>query len=242
MSSVFAPLTSIGSLWSDYNAFVAGGSVLARAQDTGNVVNPPLLTGPSSTLLRDIVFIPECHVLTGVVGKLVMEMERCRAFRSKEVGADFMYTWMKSEDIFRSFHNGTPSFRGNMGRKLLLRCSSLVEALKEKLGEKAAIALPFVCTLQFFNLVVDRCFGQYVQPSYEEAIHDFMKCYRSLGISVTLKVFCTHCVSPTMQGLIYVVTLGGTLREEKYRKLQNNSYPPNLSTFNKEQLIMFRNF
>ena len=168
---------------------MAAGSIKSKAMETDNVINPPLLTGDDSTLLRDIFFIPELHVMTGVVGKLMWELERSPAFASEKAGSDFTYKWMKSQDIYKSFHNGAPSFKGNMARRLLTRSNGLMQALQENLEEeKAALAFPFVHTLNLFNKVVESCFGQHLKGDYEGAIKEFIASYRSLGISVTLKV------------------------------------------------------
>ena len=68
--------TNIGSLWASYKSFLAAGSNLKHGQRFQNVVNPPLIKGFDTTEVLGLVYFPELHVLTGIVGKLVKEMER----------------------------------------------------------------------------------------------------------------------------------------------------------------------
>jgi hypothetical protein len=87
-----APLFTIGFLWTSFIAYLAAGSNLSRAMETGNVIHPPLLTGNNSTLIRDIFFIPEFHILTGVVGKLIWDLERSPAFPFEKAGLTSLTT------------------------------------------------------------------------------------------------------------------------------------------------------
>ena len=49
-------------------------------------------------------------------------------------------------------------------------------------------ALPFIEALHLFHQVEDACFGQLLKPNYKDCIQNFMASYRSLGISIPLKV------------------------------------------------------
>ena len=53
-----------------------------KAQLYNNVVNKPLLKGEDSKKVISLVNFPELHVLTGVVGKLIKELQR-QAFKSE---------------------------------------------------------------------------------------------------------------------------------------------------------------
>ena len=112
-------LSTVGSLWESYWAFMSQGSNLSKAMETGNVVNPPLVTGSQDERILDLFFIPEMHVMTGNVEKLVRELERCQGFTSEEHGSNFMYLWIKKNNICKIFHRESPNFTGNMARKLL---------------------------------------------------------------------------------------------------------------------------
>ena len=49
---------------------------MAKAKDFLNVVNPPLLSYPDWTPLSDIYDIPGLHCLTGIIAKLIGEIEK----------------------------------------------------------------------------------------------------------------------------------------------------------------------
>ena len=49
-------------------------------------------------------------------------------------------------------------------------------------------ALLFVEALRLFHHVEGACFGQLLEPNYKDCIKKFMAAYRSLGISIPLKV------------------------------------------------------
>lgn len=181
---------TIGSLWSSYNDFVANGSILKTAMKFGNVVNIPLVTGPDDKLLIDLFNFPELHVLTGIVGKIIKEMER-KVFPSAEEGKEFLDRWMEqpSINISRTVYHGSASFKGNMAKKLLKLSTNLTKFVDQELDiQDAGKAAPFLKALSQFNLVVDACFGQELDSNYTTLIREFMMTYRSLGISVPLKV------------------------------------------------------
>ena len=50
-------------------------------------------------------------------------------------------------------------------------------------------AAPYLIAFYQFDLIVEACFGQDLDLTYKTKIEDFMKTYRSLGISVPLKVW-----------------------------------------------------
>ena len=158
--------------------------------DFYNVVNRPLVTGPDDQkILGNLVFFPEHHVFTGIVGKLIMELER-NLFESPEEGILFMDNWMKEVNVARTVYHGSASFIGNQAERLLSKVSFLEVKLEEKLEntEKLVLAKLYVKALQQFNLVVHSFFGQTLKPGYKELIGQFIVTYRSLGISIPLKV------------------------------------------------------
>ena len=189
-----APWTSpttpatIGSLWSAYNLWVTNGADMSQAKEYGNVTNKPLLTGDDDKLIRDIFHIPELHILTGVVGKIVKALEG-KAFKTPHEGKDFMNSWLKKEVIRRCVYQGSASFEGNQAEKLLKKVDSLEEAVMSWGCQETIVqALPFIQVLRLFKRVVEACFGQTLHSSYTTFIKNFMVAYRMLGISIPLKV------------------------------------------------------
>lgn len=183
---VYKPLT-IGSLNAWHEEFIRSGAKKAKAKMYQNVINPPLLTGDDSTKTIEKLNISELHCMTGSTGKVVSEMERC-AFETKEDGEKFMNDFLKREDISKCVYQGSNSFEGNQARKLLQSVDKLERDVKSLDFETAAKALPFVETLRKLDKVVTACFGQTLDPQYDDHIDAFSKQYRSLDISVTPKV------------------------------------------------------
>ena len=111
-------LTTIGSLWQNYNDFMrrgdgGGGGDEKKAKHYNNVVRPPLLRGPNEQLiLGETVFFPELHVLIGCVGKMVKEIEASRVFLSPEAGHQYIDEWLKKENIERTKYHGSANFTG----------------------------------------------------------------------------------------------------------------------------------
>ena len=176
------PLT-IGSLFEWHQKFVDNGANIRVAKNYQNVVNKPLLTGEDETETLEVLNPPELHLMTGVTGKLITEME-------KMTGEKFVNEFLQEEDISRCAYQGSRSFEGNQARKLLKNTDKLERSVMKLDIETTIQALPFVQTLRVFNKVVSSCFGQTLDPAYERHIEDFSKQYRSLDISVTLKVNC----------------------------------------------------
>ena len=183
---------TIGSLWANYLAFQQAGAPLKRAKDFNNVVNQPLITGPDEQkILGEAVYFPEHHVFTGIVGKLIKELER-NLFDSAEEGLLFMDNWMKNPgvNVSRTVYHGSASLIGNQAERLLGKVRSLEAELLQKLGDtdKGDLARLYIKALEQFDHVVHSCFGQTLKPRYQDHINDFMLTYRSLGISIPLKV------------------------------------------------------
>ena len=107
---------------------------------------------------------------------------------TKEDGEQFMNDFLKREDISKCVYQGSNSFEGNQARKLLQSVDKLERDVKNLDFETAAKALPFVETLRKLDRVVTACFGQTLDPQYDDFIDAFSKQYRSLDISVTPKV------------------------------------------------------
>ena len=190
----FEPVT-IGSLWADYTAFVEAGGDVKTAMKFHNVINPPLVTGPSWQRILEIFLFPEHHVFTGIVGKLVKELERS-AFDSPEEGQIFMDKWMAEPgvNVSRTVYMGSANFIGNMAELLLERADSLLIRIRQYLAlrpDKLLVAEKFVQAMNEFNDVRKSCFGQTLSDDYISCIEKFMGTYRSLEISIPLKVLKT---------------------------------------------------
>lgn len=185
---------TIGSLWSDYSAYVKGGSNLKQAMKYNNVVNPPLLTGQDDCLVLSIIYFPELHVLIGIVGKLVKEFEK-NVFPTPEEGKEFMDAWMASPtvNVCKTVYHGSASFVGDMARKLLKKLGNLEMAVNKLDPEIVRRATPYINTLERLEAVRVACFGQLVVEGYANKIKEFSVSYRSLSISIPLKVGTLGC-------------------------------------------------
>ena len=164
------PLSTIGSLWRDYTGYIEAGSVKAKAMKFHNVVNPPLVTGPEDQLiLGETILFPEHHIFSGIVGKLVKELER-NVFGDPGEGASFMNEWMANPgvNVCRTVWHGSASFVGNMAELVLARVDHLVATLREYLAnrpEHLTQADNYVRALRQLDSVVHSCFGQDLQPN-----------------------------------------------------------------------------
>ena len=184
--------TTVGTLWKEYTSYVAAGSNLKKAMDFHNVVNPPLVTGrDDKKILGELFFVPEHHVYTGIFGKLVMEFER-KAFDSPEEGKDYLDKWMASPgiNVSRTVYHGSASFVGNMVHKFLSKVENLESKVRQDLTPaKLLVTETYMKAFKLLRAVVKSCFGQTLTPGYSALIKDFSTHYRSLNISIPLKVY-----------------------------------------------------
>ena len=112
-------------------------------------------------------------------------------FETPEEGKAFMDEWMESPgiNISRTVYHGSGIFIGNMVTRLLAKVENLQIKLHQHLSqEKLPLADLYVKAFQQFRAVVDSCFGQSLTPGYQVLIKTFMDTYRSLNISIPLKV------------------------------------------------------
>ena len=190
--------TTISSLWKDYSSYVAAGSDPKKAMQFHNVVNPPLITGrDDQKILGDLFYFPEHHVFTGIVGKLVKELER-KVFETPEEGKAFLNEWMATPgiNVARTVYNGSASFIGNMAMRFLKMVDHLLAKLRQYLSPaRLELAEVYVKAFKQFHDVVESCFGQTLTVGYSTLIKNFMLTYRSLNISIPLKV--CHAINIT---------------------------------------------
>ena len=187
---------TIGSLWADYTAFVARGADIKKAMLSNNVTNPPLITGPNEKkILGDLFFFPELHVMTGTVEKLFKELERSEVFETAEEGKKILDDWLETPgvNVTRTVYHGKGGFVGNQAKRLLTKVDNLQKVLHEYFGqdngERLDLADSFILAFKQFDIVIQSCFGQDLVPGYADRIQEFMVRYRSLGISIPLKVY-----------------------------------------------------
>ena len=148
---------------------------MPKAKEFLNVVNAPLLSYPDWTLLSDIYDIPGLHCMTGIIAKLIGEIEK--SFSDNEEtreGTAFVDSFLEANNIHRTVYQGSHSFEGNHGRQLL----KVINRMK-------------LDTIQAFDLVVESCFSKELIGDYEGAIRSFSKLYMDLhsnfGVTVTVK-------------------------------------------------------
>ena len=187
---------TLGMLRDFHKEFLEAGGNEKKAQLYNNVVNKPLLRGQDSEKVISLVNFPELHVLTGVVGKVIKELQR-KAFKSEQEGIKFLDKWMKSVHVEKTVYHGSASFVGGMAVRLLNNLDSLRKTVEEQLDrDTGSLVLPFIEALDAFNSVRVMCFGQQLVPGFEEKIEEFSIKYRSLNSSVSLKV---HLVESHLQ-------------------------------------------
>ena len=168
---------------------------MAKAKEFLNVINPPLLSYPDWTLLSDIYDIPGLHCLTGIVAKLIGEIEK--SFSDNEEtgeGTAFVDSFLEDNNIHRTVYMGSHSFEGNHARQLLKVINRMRLDL-ENLSEETDVDKPrifkIIDTIQAFDWVVESCFSKELIGDYEGAVKSFSKLYMDLhsnfGVSVTVK-------------------------------------------------------
>ena len=132
---------------------------------------------------------PELHVFTGLVAKMEKEIEK-NLFESEKAGHQFMDEFFSECSISRAVYHGSSNFVGNQAKKLLRMVPQLEHKLMTTLvdPEKLELARKFILALKQFSLVKEACFGQTLDPNYETLIREFTETYRSLPISIPLKL------------------------------------------------------
>ena len=94
-------------------------------------------------------------------------------------------------NVARTVWHGSASFIGNMAEKLLSKVNNLEKKLHQYLAHRPEcleVAKSYIQALKQFDAVVHSCFGQTLTEDYSDLIKEFMATYRSLGISIPLKV------------------------------------------------------
>ena len=146
---------------------------LRRAQQFQNCVDMPLLEGPDTTLVLDLIPPQELHLMLGVVNRIFDKL-------NDSWGEDRAYKWGIENYIVRAAYRGG-SMEGNQCRQLLMKTDLLEKKVPSRL-------LPFVKALKDFDQVRRSCFGQTLHDDFLLAIGDFQRSYMDLNIPITPKL------------------------------------------------------
>ena len=168
-----APLYTLGKIRRNVTAFRDAGMPLRKAQLYENCVQMPLLEGPDSALVLDLIPPPELHLMLGVVNKIFDSL-------NEEWGEDRAYEWGAKNYIIRTSYRGG-SMEGNQCRQLLMKLGLLEKALPSHLQT-------YTKALKDFDQVRRSCFGQTLYEDYDQAIRDFKDSFTELNIPVTPKL------------------------------------------------------
>ena len=169
---------------------------MAKAKEFLNVINAPLLSYPDDTKLSDIYDIPGLHCMTGIVAKLVSEIEKSfDCCEEKCEGITFVNKFLTKNNIHRTVYQGSHSFEGNHARELLKVINRMRLHVENYSEEDFDVNKPkimkIIDTMQAFDWVVASCFSKELLGGYVAAIHDFSKLYMELhnsyNVSVTVK-------------------------------------------------------
>ena len=153
------------------------------------------MAGEEDQKIIETLVPPELHLMTGVVGKLINELED--ALNEDGEGTKFMNHFHQREDVRKCVYQGSNSYEGNQAKKLLEKADILERDIKKTFNfQSITKALPFIEALRKFRDVVYSCFGLTLDPKYKEVIQKFSDQYRKLHISVTPKVHIveTHVI------------------------------------------------
>ncbi|PAA89846.1 hypothetical protein BOX15_Mlig027848g1 [Macrostomum lignano] len=161
---------TFGSVTKNAAAFSEAGNELRSAKLFKSCVNKPLLSGGEDEPILNKLPPPELHLLIGVVNKIV---------DSLEADGGHVLSWAASHNIGRADYRGG-SFEGNQCHAILQLADELTSILPEQLKQ-------FGEALRCFCEVVHACFGEKLQPEYEQLIQQFRESYCKLPIRVTPK-------------------------------------------------------
>ena len=95
-----APLYTLGQIRRNVSAFRDAGMPLRKAQFYENCVQMPLLEGPDSALVLDLIPPPELHLMLGVVNKIFDSL-------NEKWGEDRAYQWGTKNYIGEAVWKGT---------------------------------------------------------------------------------------------------------------------------------------
>lgn len=172
--------------------FEAAGRPWKDAKDFQNVVNKTLFTHADNIKLSSVVNVPGLHVMTGVTGKLVDEIEKSFPDNKKtHEGTNFVNKFLKENNIHRAEYQGSHSFEGNHARKLVRVIHKMLPLVKQLSGDHKDRILRIISVMEAFDEVIESCFSVHLVGDYEEKIRVFTNLYMALNkdykVSVTSK-------------------------------------------------------
>ena len=173
--------------------FEAAGRPWKDAKEFQNAVNKTLFTHADQVKVSSVVNVPGLHVMTGVTGKLVDEIERSFPDNKKtHEGTNFVNKFLKEHNIHRAEYQGSHSFEGNHARKLLRvvhKMRAEVEQVTVEHNKERIFGI--ISVMEAFDAVVESCFSVHLVGDYEEKIWVFTNLYMALHkdhkVSVTSK-------------------------------------------------------
>ena len=147
-------------------------------------VNLPLLDLPDETKVLDFLPIMELHLVNGITNRLfdhlITILSKINSFSLKAID------WSNKLSIYKPpIHGG--EFNGNQSRSLLNN-----DSLLEELFENAKIGFEggkLVAVFKTFNTVRQTWFGNVLNSSYRDSLFSFERAYKTLGKSITSKVY-----------------------------------------------------
>ena len=80
-----------------------------------NVIHKPLLKGEEGQKILSMLVPPELHLMTGVTGKLMNELEY--SLNRNAEGTKFPNEFHTREDIQKCVYRGSHSYQGNQAKK-----------------------------------------------------------------------------------------------------------------------------
>ena len=136
----------------------------------------------ASTLVLDLVPPMELHLMLGIVNGLYDHLDKQLMENKCSITATDLSTDLGLKRF--QYHGG--QFNGNQCKKLLGNISKL----KDNLVKAGAYSVgePVLKALEYFNMVVDSCFGQELKSDYQVHIAKFADSFLALGKNVTPKV------------------------------------------------------
>lgn len=175
-------LLTLGKLAELHESYVAAGSNRKDQAKFQNCVNSNLLAGDPDTLVMNILFPPELHLIIGIVDKHLDGLE-------KVLGKCWVDKFLKTVHIVRKSYQGAHALEGNQSSMFLKKLPQLEQEIMQESDQLKIEGLPLLESLRCFSKVQDACFGQELKEGYENCIEQFSKVYRSLdNMTITPKI------------------------------------------------------
>ena len=126
--------------------------------------------GEDDELILNLLVIPELHLHTGIVNKLLSHLN---------TKWPYVYEWCHRYNIYVQEFRGK-TLNGNS-------CKFALKFLDELEEEVPSEFSNIVTALRAFDAIRKSCLSKKLLPSYNEDIEAFKAAYMALGISITVK-------------------------------------------------------